>query len=512
MHSKSFEFAGATDYNSLFLQETLPQPDMCGFGTFQWIMTAILYFSIASDFGEAILLSFLTIILQGLWDLSDPQTSTLFASVMIGQMVGCILLAPMGDKFGRRKILLAIGMFISIFGFLTATANEFAAFVFYRFMVGFGIGGITVPFDSASELVPAKHRGKMVIGIASAGPFGALLVLFLTWLVFGESGTEEEANAKWKLLVAITAVPPTLAMTAAFLFLPESPRWLLCQGRMEEAIDVLRHIATDNGKDAMEMFPDGTRLEEGKEQEDKDVRHLFTTKYRKVTLALMGMFFVTTFAYYAIIELTSLFSIQFEDSSLGQDDRDAADEKAYSFNYFPLVLGSGLEFAFCSLPPMFLVDPMGRKNLAYSLNTLGAAMLLAFSLVDDVGIILSIFLAVARVSNTAFFGVMTLQTTEILPTSVRTTGHALFNFCARAGSAASPYLVHQDTVGLTWVGIIVTAMTLLSAVFTSFLPETKGRILGGVVEHVLDECHENTNGSTAGECKEGIDGIPVDLQ
>jgi hypothetical protein len=67
-------------------------------------------------------------------------------------------------------------------------------------------------------------------------------------------------------------------------------------------------------------------------------------------------------------------------------------------------------------------------------------------------------------------------------------------------------------VGLTWVGIIVTAMTLLSAVFTSFLPETKGRILGGVVEHVLDECHENTNGSTAGECKEGIDGIPVDLQ
>ncbi|KAL3908521.1 MAG: hypothetical protein SGILL_008451, partial [Bacillariaceae sp.] len=486
--------------------------DECGFGTFQWIMTAILYFSIASDFGEAILLSFLTIILQGLWDLSYPQTSTLFASVMIGQMVGCVLLAPMGDMFGRRKTLIAIGMFISIFGFLTATASGFGTFVFYRFMVGFGIGGITVPFDSAAELVPTQYRGKMVTGITSAGPFGALLVLFLTWLVFGESGTEEEANEKWRLLVAITAIPPSLAMIAAYFFIPESPRWLLSQGRSDEALKILRQIAKKNGKNEMEIFPEGTRLEEGKEQEDKNVLHLFKPTYRKVTLALMGMFFATTFAYYAIVELTSVFAIHY-DNTAGGDLVDTENHMAYDFNYFPLVLGSGLEFAFCSVP-LFLVDPFGRKKVAFGLNYVGAIMLLAFAFVPS-QLALSILLAAARVCNTAFFGVMTLQATEILPTSVRTTGHALFNFCARAASAASPYLVHQEAFGLNWVGLIVMGFTLLTIVFTSFLPETAGKILGGVVEHIVgakDDNFADFETGTSGKCEGEMDEVPIEIK
>lgn len=100
----------------------------------------------AADSMEILLLSFLTVVLQEEWGLTDTQTSTITFSVFAGALMGSLTLGPLGDSIGRRPVFSLAAIIISVFGLLTAAANSFASLLIMRFLVGFGVGGLTVPF------------------------------------------------------------------------------------------------------------------------------------------------------------------------------------------------------------------------------------------------------------------------------------------------------------------------------------------------------------------------------
>ena len=118
----------------------------------------------AADAMEVLLLSFLSVVLQVEWHLTNGQTATLTSSVLLGSVMGCLALGSLGDVYGRRPVFIATAAMISIFGLLTATAQNFASLVLYRFLVGCGVGGLTIPFDTLAELCPQTHRARHLIG------------------------------------------------------------------------------------------------------------------------------------------------------------------------------------------------------------------------------------------------------------------------------------------------------------------------------------------------------------
>ena len=108
----------------------------------------------AADSMEVLLLSFLAVVVQAEWNLTSEQTSSITSAVFLGAMIGTLLLGPLGDKYGRKPIFVVSAAIIAVFGLLTAAATNLVTLVIIRFMVGVGVGGLVVPFDTVAEFVP----------------------------------------------------------------------------------------------------------------------------------------------------------------------------------------------------------------------------------------------------------------------------------------------------------------------------------------------------------------------
>mmetsp|Transcript_12471 Transcript_12471/g.22660 ORF Transcript_12471/g.22660 Transcript_12471/m.22660 type:complete len:125 (+) Transcript_12471:555-929(+) len=105
----------------------------------------------APDSMEILLLSFLTVVLRQDWQLTQTQTSTITFSVFAGALLGSLTLGPLGDSVGRRPVFTLAATIISFFGLLMALANSYASLLLLmKFLVGFGVGGLTVPFGMYS--------------------------------------------------------------------------------------------------------------------------------------------------------------------------------------------------------------------------------------------------------------------------------------------------------------------------------------------------------------------------
>jgi hypothetical protein len=134
-----------------------------GMGRFQYRILLAAGLCFAADSMEVLLLSFLSVVLKAVWNLSDHQTATITSSVFVGALLGTLVLGYLGDRCGRKPIFTVTAAIICIAGFATATANNFHSLLFFRFTVGFGVGGLTVPFDTLAEFVPNSHRGSNLL-------------------------------------------------------------------------------------------------------------------------------------------------------------------------------------------------------------------------------------------------------------------------------------------------------------------------------------------------------------
>ena len=134
--------------------------DRLGTGAFQRRLLISAGLCSASDAMEVLLLSFLAVVVQFEFDVSPQKGSLVTSIVFIGAMVGTIILGPLGDKLGRKPMFLVASSIISLAGLLTATAQNYWTMVALRFFVGFGLGGIVIPYDTLSEFLPAVDRGE----------------------------------------------------------------------------------------------------------------------------------------------------------------------------------------------------------------------------------------------------------------------------------------------------------------------------------------------------------------
>src|SRR5436305_10444695 len=201
----------------------------------------------------------------------SPAALGLTVSVALwGTILGSMFAGIPGDKIGRRDSLRAMAVLYVVSALGCALAWNWFALVLFRFIGGLGIGGSSVlgPMYIA-EVAPAKWRGRLVGLFQFNIVFGILLAYFSNYIV----GMMQLGAAEWRWKLGVPAVLAVLFLI--FLFgIPESPRWLVKKGRVNEAGDVLRLTGEENAEQELRG------IVEVIDAEHVTSDALFTAKYR----------------------------------------------------------------------------------------------------------------------------------------------------------------------------------------------------------------------------------------
>lgn len=169
-----------------------------------------------------------------------PAMEGLVASgLLFGAAIGSFIGGRIADAHGRRRMLLylAVIFFCSAIG--CSLAPTAPILVCFRFTLGLAVGGasVTVPAYLA-EMSPAERRGRMVTQnelMIVTGQLCAFVLNAILGSIFGDTGHI------WRYMLAIASLP-AVVLWFGMLAMPESPRWLLVQGRVSEAMTVLKKI------------------------------------------------------------------------------------------------------------------------------------------------------------------------------------------------------------------------------------------------------------------------------
>jgi putative MFS transporter len=368
-------------------------------------------------------------------------------------LVGAWFWGTISDYVGRKMGFQLTVLVDSVFGFASALSPGYAWLLLLRALTGFGVGG-TLPVDFAvfSEYLPKRNRGLYLVLLESFWAVGTIVVAGLAWVILPRAPV-----VGWRVLLAVSAVPGALVFFIR-RHIPESPRYLLIEGREEEARRVLERVAQENGK-TLEIG----RLRVQERTEEITLAALWKKHFVRTTVMLWVGWFCISLGYYGVfLWLPGIFF-----------------ERGFTFlrtyqNAFLLALAQ--------LPGYFsaayLVERWGRKWTLTVYLVLSGLFTYLFAAVSGLPFIVGSAMLMSFFTLGAW-GVLYAYTPELYPTEVRATGMGWASGMTRIAGALAPILG-----GWLFPISLVLALTLYAVSFVVgglavFLlgEETKGRPL-----------------------------------
>jgi MFS family permease len=182
-------------------------------------------------------------------DLGVPTTGSLLGIVTaiytIGNMVGSFVAGPAGDRWGR-KVGMLIGNTITLVGAIVLfSAGNYHAFLAGRFLTGFGL---SISRSSApswvAEMSPPQWRGPAVMLYNSLWLIGAIIASAIAF-----ASGPIQSSLSWRLPLILQVVPTSIVLLGVW-FLPESPRWLIANDRLDDARRILTKYHADGDENS----------------------------------------------------------------------------------------------------------------------------------------------------------------------------------------------------------------------------------------------------------------------
>ncbi|HDY90232.1 MAG TPA: MFS transporter [bacterium] len=168
--------------------------------------------------------------------LNTLQEGFAVSNLLIGCIIGASIAGILSDRFGRKKILIAAALVFTISAILSALPRTFLELVFARFIGGLAVGVASMlsPMYIA-EISPAGIRGRLVALNQFTIVGGILLAYLANWLLV------DIGPHNWRWMFASETFPAVFFFIA-LLFVPESPRWLIKQGKVDKALAILSRV------------------------------------------------------------------------------------------------------------------------------------------------------------------------------------------------------------------------------------------------------------------------------
>lgn len=220
------------------------------------------------------------------------------SSALVGCMIGATLCIFLSEPYGRKRLLLISGFLFSLSAIGTALADTFWWFNFYRIVGGVAMGvALNLSPLYISEIAPAKNRGRLVTINQLLIMFGVLLAQLINWRIslldssLSETAGMEEIAASWSSQVGWrwmfgAETVPALLFFALMFWVPESPRWLIKMGRIDEAQQVLLKLGGEEY--AKQSLSEIKLAIHGEGERAFDLRSLFQPTVIK--LLVLGIF------------------------------------------------------------------------------------------------------------------------------------------------------------------------------------------------------------------------------
>ena len=163
--------------------------------------------------------------IQALWNTSAWFHGFFIMSMALwGTVIGSIFGGAPTEKYGRKKILMLVGILFTISSVGSALANDPYLFSFFRLLGGIGIGISSVAAPTyISEISNAQSRGRLVAMYQFNIVFGILIAYLSNYFLDGIGGEND-----WRLMLGVMTIP-SLIYSLMVLGIPESPRWLIAK-------------------------------------------------------------------------------------------------------------------------------------------------------------------------------------------------------------------------------------------------------------------------------------------
>ncbi|XP_025726768.1 solute carrier family 22 member 14 isoform X1 [Callorhinus ursinus] len=379
----------------------------------------------------------------------DRDTEGVQTMLTAGLLIASLIFGFVSDKLGRYPTILMSLLGLAIFGFGAAFVNSFHQYLFFRFgvsqaLVGYAISSLCL----ATEWLMGQHRAHAII---LEHCFFSVGILFLTGLAY--------SLPHWRLLFLVGGAPVFLLISYIWI-VPESPRWLLMKGKLEDAKQVLCYAASVNKKVIPLSLLDKLQLP-GKKVTKASVLDYYNNKhFLKVTLVMGCVCFTVGYSY---------FTLSLKLKNLGVD-----------LHFTQVILGI-MEVPAC-LCCIFLLEQMGRKWSLIATLFQGSLMcLLVLILPSELKSMIILMVVLGEFSLAASVSVFFIYTAELLPTVLRATGLGLVSLAWAGGAISSLAVSHQK---LTLLPIFLCCISAALALFLcSLLPETQDRALPDNPEH-----------------------------
>ena len=359
--------------------------------------------------------------------LSAAQIGWAASAYIAGAVLGALFFGRLADRLGRKRMFLVTLVVYLVATVATAFSWSMLSFAFCRFFTGFGIGGEYAAINSAiDELIPARLRGTVDLAINGTFWIGAALGAGLSIVLLHPGFIGPEWG--WRIAFGLGGVLG-VAILLVRRHLPESPRWLLTHGRVEEAEAVVRDIEAQVGVKtqalphlqmrALRAVPWG------------QVIHVLLVRHRRRAVLGLTLMAAQAFFYNAIFFTYALMLTRFYGIA----------EERVGYYIFPFALGN-------FLGPLLLgrlFDVVGRRKMIALTYAISGVLLIATAYAFSRGWLSAagqtlcwsvIFFVASAAASSAY-----LTVSEVFPLEMRAIAISLFYAAGTAlGGFAGPPL------------------------------------------------------------------------
>jgi AAHS family 4-hydroxybenzoate transporter-like MFS transporter len=210
------------------------------------------------------------------WAVPPPQFTTAFVMSSVGILFGALASGPLGDRFGRKPLLILSVGFIGLFSVLSALAWSVPSITAMRFLTGLGIGGaMPVTVALTSDYSPISRRGTLIMLMFCGNTLGGFLGGQLVAQILPVFG--------WQSIFLAGGIPPLLLVPLLMLYLPESPRFLIAHRTEAPATQAILRKLNVSAQAAASKLVDVAK--------GNPVQQLFTGGLAGATILLWVAFF-----------------------------------------------------------------------------------------------------------------------------------------------------------------------------------------------------------------------------
>uniref|UniRef100_A0A668ACR4 Solute carrier family 22 member 7b, tandem duplicate 3 n=1 Tax=Myripristis murdjan TaxID=586833 RepID=A0A668ACR4_9TELE len=369
------------------------------------------------------------------WDLvcdkrrENKATATIF---FVGVMFGAVCFGSLSDRFGRRIMLLLSYILGMVFAVASAFSTSYVMFTVLRFFTGFSITGIVIVSSVLSvEWVDIEHRKLVGVTDSLSWTFGNTVFPAIAYFV-----------TDWRWLI-ISVTSPLILAIITWRWMPESARWLIANGKLDQAQYYLQKCAKMNQiKDPpLQMktsFTDGLN-------HPYSFRFCVATAFYGISFNISGFglsIYLTQFTY-AMIELPAKIAVY------------------------------------------YLLDKIGRRFTEVgALLMVGLCLGINIVVPKGMSVVRTVVAVIGKGFSAASFATIVLYSSELYPTVVRQNGMGYNSFMARIGVAVAPLILLLDEFWQDLPQVVLCSVAVLGGIVARTLPETRNKCLRETIEDV----------------------------